>query len=120
MAYKVNAARATAAKRAPKEAALAAAPLDEVMEVDLPELELDVDEAVLEAAAVARVALVPRTELLPPLVEVATAKPEETVPESPEPDPEEPDPEDPEVPVAELEAEEEEPVLLVTLEQLRS
>lgn len=162
--YKANTAKATAAKRPPMEAALAIAPLDEwTVEVD--ELEPDVDEGVLEAAAVARVPLDPE-ELLPP-APVGEANPDDAVPEAAEPEPEEPDdppdpdgpdpepeepepeepddPDDPdpeldeepeeedpeldedaedadpeEVPVAVLEAEEEEDVALVVLEQLRS
>jgi len=131
--YKANTTNAKAAKRPPKDIALAAAPLDGVMlEVDV----LPVDEAVTEA--VETVALAPRPELLP-LDEVETASPEDAVteaalpePEDPEPedpDPEDPDPEDPEpedpelaVPVALLEDadEEDDADALVTLEQLRS
>lgn len=88
-------ARAAATKRPPNEAVLATAPLDPVTEV-AEEPEPEVGDAVFAAVVVARVALVPRTELLPPEpepeLEVATAKPEDTVPDA---DPEVEDPEDP-------------------------
>jgi len=104
--YKAKA-KAKAANRPPMEAALATAPLELVM-LEEEEVEPAADDAVLvePAAAVVRVALVPRTVLLPPTLEVAIAKPEDAVPEAPTPDPADPDdppgpaaaPEDPEDP----------------------
>jgi len=140
--YKANAAKATAANTPPMEAALAPAPLAVVTLLEAApalELELEVEPAVLEeVAAVGTVAFDPTTVVLLPAPEVGREKPEDAVPEAePEPeDPEDPEPDDPEVefpeveepeledpelvPVAVLEAEDEDEVALVTLEQLRS